>query len=156
MPIYKKIQHNTHTQILVWEIVESKSKLMQGLDLTESSTKRIEGMRSELHQKGFLSIRQLLRQVGYTDRDLFYTDDGKPHLKDGKHISISHSFIFATIAISKYEIGIDIEKNREAFDPNEIIAGGDTVGLVFLVFAIIALVMYASGIYIFSKKDLHI
>lgn len=113
MPIFKKIQHNSHTQILVWEIVESKSELMQGLDLKESSVKRIDGMRSELHQKGFLSIRQLLRQVGYTDQDLFYTDDGKPHLKNGKHISISHSFVFATIAISKYEIGIDIEKNRE-------------------------------------------
>jgi ABC-2 type transport system permease protein len=42
------------------------------------------------------------------------------------------------------------------FDPNVIIAGGDTVGLVFLVFTIVALVMYVSGIYIFSKKDLHI
>lgn len=113
MPVFKKIQHNKHTQILVWEIVESKSELMKDLELTESSTKRIKGMRSVLHQKGFLSIRQLLRKVGYRDRDLFYTNDGKPHLKDGKHISISHSFTFSTIAISKYEIGIDIEKNRE-------------------------------------------
>lgn len=113
MPLYKKIQHNSHTQILVWEIVESKSELLKNLTLTKSSMERAESMHSEMHQKGFLSVRQLLRIAGYTDRDLFYTDDGKPHLKDGKHISISHSFTFSTIAISNYEIGIDIEKNRE-------------------------------------------
>jgi len=113
MPLYKKIQHSKKTQVLVWEITETKSDLLKSLDLTELSRKRIEGMRSELHQKGFLSVRHLLREVGYTDQDLFYTEDGKPHLKDGKHISITHSFTFSAIAISNNEIGIDIEKNRE-------------------------------------------
>ncbi len=113
MPLYKKIQHNKHTQVLVWEITEPKNDLLKSLTLNIRSNKRLEGMRSELHQRGFLSVRHLLREVGYTDHDLFYTDDGKPHLKDGKHISITHSFTFAAIAISDYEIGIDIEKNRE-------------------------------------------
>ncbi len=113
MPLFKKIQHDSHTQILVWSIVESKSDLLLGLNLTKRSLNRINGMRSELHQKGFLSVRHLLREAGYTDHDLFYTDDGKPHLKDGKHISITHSFTFSAIAISDYEIGIDIEKNRK-------------------------------------------
>jgi len=113
MPLFKKIQHNEHIQILVWEIVESKQELLKGSSLTQRSEKRLEGMRSELHQKGFLSVRHLLREAGYTDQDLFYTEDGKPHLKDGKHISITHSFTFSAIAISNNEIGIDIEKNRE-------------------------------------------
>ena len=113
MPLFKKIQHSKQTQVLVWEITESKSLLLKKLDLKETSVKRLEGMQSELHQKGFLSVRHLLREVGYTDQDLFYTEDGKPHLKDGKHISISHSFIFSAIAISNNEIGIDVEKNRE-------------------------------------------
>ena len=55
----------------------------------------------------------MLRLAGYTDYELFYTEDGKPHLKDGKHISITHSYTFSAIAISDYEIGIDVEKNRE-------------------------------------------
>jgi len=112
MPLFKKIQHSEDTQVLVWEITESKSELLQNLNLTKASKERIKGMRSELHQKGFLSVRQLLRNVGYTDADLFYTEDGKPHLKDGKHITITHSFTFSAIAISDNEIGIDIEKNR--------------------------------------------
>ncbi len=113
MPLYKKIQHNEHTQILVWEITESKSDLLKGLSLNKHSQRRIDGMKSELHQRGFLSVRHLLRQVGYTDKDLFYTEDGKPHLKNGKHISITHSFTFSAIIISDYEVGIDVEKNRE-------------------------------------------
>lgn len=113
MSLFKKIQHNADTQILVWEILESKGELNKGLELTKSSLEKIDGMRSEIHQRGFLSVRHLLRIIGYTDADLFYTDDGKPHLKDGKHISISHSFTFSAIAVSEHEIGIDIEKNRE-------------------------------------------
>ncbi len=113
MPLHKEIQHNQDTQILVWEITESKETLLDGLNLTENSLSRIKNMRSELHQRGFLSVRHLLHNAGYTDYDLFYTKDGKPHLKDGKHISITHSFTFSAIAISTNEIGIDIEKNRE-------------------------------------------
>jgi phosphopantetheinyl transferase len=43
---------------------------------------------------------------------LFYDENGKPHLKDDKHISITHSFIFSAIVISNLEVGIDIEKQR--------------------------------------------
>jgi phosphopantetheinyl transferase len=98
---------------LVWEITESKEALSQNMALEQRSIDRIAGMQSEIHQRGFLSVRHLLKEVGYTDKDLFYTKDGKPHLKDGKRISITHSFTFSAIAVSDYQIGIDIEKNRE-------------------------------------------
>ena len=60
-----------------------------------------------------MAVRKLLEVAGLSDFELFYTDDGKPHLKNGKRITISHSFDFSVIAISDSEIGIDIEKNRE-------------------------------------------
>jgi len=113
MPLFKKIQHNKHTQVLVWEITESKEDLYKNISLVANSEKRIQNMKSELHQMGFLSVRHLLHEAGYTDKDLFYTEDGKPHLKDGKRISITHSYTFSAIAISNNSIGIDIEKNRE-------------------------------------------
>jgi 4'-phosphopantetheinyl transferase len=65
-----------------------------------------------LHQRGFLSVRHLLREFGYTDQDLFYDENGKPHLKDGMYISITHSFTFSGVIISTSKIGIDIEKQR--------------------------------------------
>jgi phosphopantetheinyl transferase len=70
-------------------------------------------MKSELHQRAFLSVRKLLQEKGYTDFDLEYDEFGKPHLKDGKYISISHSHQFSTIIISDQKVGIDIELQRE-------------------------------------------
>jgi 4'-phosphopantetheinyl transferase len=113
MPLYKTIKPNIHTTIFVWKIEESFDELTDNIPLTNSSKKRVLSMKSELHQRGFLSIRHLLKEAGYTDFDLYYNNNGKPHLKDNKHISITHSFTFSAIIISDFEVGIDIEKNRE-------------------------------------------
>ena len=112
MPLFKHIHHNHHSQVFVWEITESLEELRKGVLLTENSENRINSMHSEIHQRGFLSIRQLLKLLNYSDFDLFYTPDGKPHLRDGKRISITHSFEFSAIIISDYAVGIDIEMNR--------------------------------------------
>ncbi len=112
MPLYKTIQPDSQTVVKIWKIAESYDDLMQPLDLKPNSLKRVLGMKSELHQRGFLSVRHLLREFGYTDQDLYYDENGKPYLKDGKHISITHSFIFSGVIISDAEVGIDIEKQR--------------------------------------------
>ena len=71
-------------------------------------------MKSELHRRGFLSIRHLMAEAGYVDHDLYYDANGKPHLHDGNHISITHSHRFTGIVVSSSdEVGIDIEKQRE-------------------------------------------
>ena len=113
MPLYKTIKVNDTTTIFVWKIEASFDELAVDIPLTDKSRTRLYSMKSELHQRGYLSVRHLLMQAGYTDLDLYYNENGKPHLKDGKHISITHSFTFSAIAISDDEIGIDIEKNRE-------------------------------------------
>lgn len=51
--------------------------------------------------------------AGYTDFDLYYDRFGKPHLHDGKHISITHSHEFSALIISDETVGIDIELQRE-------------------------------------------
>jgi len=113
MPLYKTIKPNNHTTIYVWKIQESLSDLAENTPLTARSEERLFSMKSDLHKRGFLSVRHLLKAAGYTDFDLFYNDNGKPHLTDGKNISITHSYTFSAIAISDSAIGIDIEKNRE-------------------------------------------
>lgn len=71
-------------------------------------------MKSEVHRRAFLSIRHLMAEAGYEDKDLYYDDFGKPHLVDGNNISITHSNQFTGIIIStSHEVGIDIEKQRE-------------------------------------------
>jgi 4'-phosphopantetheinyl transferase len=113
MPLFKTIKPNNHTTIYVWKIEESLSNLAEKMPLTVKSEERMVAMKSDLHKCGFLSVRHLLKAAGFSDFDLFYNDNGKPHLTNGKHISITHSFTFSAIAISDFAIGIDIEKNRE-------------------------------------------
>ncbi|MEN8881710.1 MAG: 4'-phosphopantetheinyl transferase superfamily protein [Polaribacter sp.] len=114
MALYKTLTVNKTTKVLIWKIEESIAELKENTQLSKKSETRLNSMRSELHQKGFLSIRHLLKNVGYTDFDLVYDAFGKPHLKDGKHISITHSFTFTAIIISDdLHVGIDIEKQRD-------------------------------------------
>ena len=113
MPLYKSIIVNTATQILVWEITESFQALLASVVLNDSNTIRLNGMKSEMHQRAFLSVRKLFVEAGYTDFDLYYDEFGKPHLHDGKHISITHSHQFSAIILSNQKVGIDIELQRE-------------------------------------------
>ncbi len=113
MPLYKTITVNTHTKVLIWKIEESFEELSRGISLTTHCRERVEGMKSDIHRRGFMSVRHLLAAEGYTDHDLFYDEEGKPHLKDGKFISITHSFIFSAIILGESEVGIDIERQRE-------------------------------------------
>lgn len=112
MPLYKTITVANEAKVLIWKIEESFEELADGVSLTTHCSQRVTSMKSDLHRRGFMSVRHLLAAEGYTDHDLFYDENGKPHLKDGKHISITHSFIFSAIIVSAAEVGIDIEKQR--------------------------------------------
>jgi len=119
MPLYKTIKANSSTTILVWKITESYEQLFSEVQLNEKSLLRLNGMKSQLHQRGFLSVRKLLQQAGYSDFDLYYDESGKPHLNPNNchtepvEVSISHSHEFSTIIISDQKVGIDIEMQRD-------------------------------------------
>lgn len=114
MPIHKTLTVNDNSKVLIWKIEESFEDLLKGIELTPNSANRLNNMKSDLHRRGFLSVRHLLNEVGYTDADLVYDEFGKPHLKDGNYISITHSFTFSGIIVSKEKpVGIDIEKQRD-------------------------------------------
>ncbi len=114
MPLYKTLEVNTSTAIYIWKIEETEEQLSKNISLTKHSLDRLKRMKSELHRKGFLSIRHLMALAGYKDADMYYDEIGKPHLKDGKKISITHSNHFTGIIISATDhVGIDIERQRE-------------------------------------------
>ncbi|MFD1094791.1 4'-phosphopantetheinyl transferase family protein [Salegentibacter chungangensis] len=112
MPLYKRITPNDHTKVFIWKVEESLDWLSRGIKLTPHCERRVNGMKSEIHRRGFMSIRHLMAEAGYVDHDLFYDELGKPHLRDGKNISITHSFNFTGIIVSDEKVGIDIEKQR--------------------------------------------
>lgn len=114
MPLYKTIKVNNTTDVYIWKIEETLEELSIDIHLTSKSHTRLDSMKSELHKKGFMSIRHLLTINGYEDKDLYYDAIGKPHLTDGKFISITHSFNFSAIIVSDANpVGIDIEKQRD-------------------------------------------
>jgi phosphopantetheinyl transferase len=114
MPLYKTLTVSSAIKVYIWKIEESENDLAKGIELTQHCQNRMGRMKSEMHRKGFLSIRHLMAEAGYVDADLFYDEVGKPHLKDGNHISITHSNQFTGIIVSSSnEVGIDIEMQRD-------------------------------------------
>lgn len=113
MPLHRVICHNETTKIYLWKITESYDQLFSEVALNEKNQLRLHNMKSEMHRRGFLSVRKLLEYNGYTDFDLYYDETGKPHLHDGRHISISHSHEFSAIIISDKVTGIDLELCRD-------------------------------------------
>ena len=119
MPLYKIINFSSTTQILIWKITESLEDLLSQVVLKEKTQLRFNGMKSQLHQRAFLSVRKLLQEAGYSDFDLQYDESGKPHLNPNNchnepiEVSISHSHNFSTLIISDQKVGIDIEMQRD-------------------------------------------
>nr|WP_315149404.1 4'-phosphopantetheinyl transferase superfamily protein [uncultured Flavobacterium sp.] len=113
MPLYKTINVSPTTQILIWKVTESIEELLGKVVLKEKTQLRLNGMKSEMHQRAFLSVRMLIQELGISDYDLHYDEFGKPYLSDHRYISITHSHNFASIIISEETVGIDMELQRE-------------------------------------------
>ncbi|TRX24009.1 4'-phosphopantetheinyl transferase family protein [Flavobacterium franklandianum] len=119
MPLYKIINFSPTTRILVWKITESLEDLLSQVVLKEKTQLRLNEMKSELHQRGFLSVRMLLKVAGFNDFDLHYDEFGKPYLNPNERhtepveVSITHSHHFSAIIFSEDTVGIDIELQRE-------------------------------------------
>ncbi|MDA6071210.1 4'-phosphopantetheinyl transferase superfamily protein [Flavobacterium sp. AC] len=113
MPLFQTIQFNATTKILVWHITESFEELLGKVVLKEKTQQRLNGMKSQMHQRAFLSVRMLIQEMGFTDHEMHYDEFGKPYFNCHNHISITHSHDFAAIIISDETVGIDMELQRE-------------------------------------------
>ena len=115
MPLYKVVLLSKTAKLYLWKITEDVSELRSQIRLKNSSIARLESMKSESHQKGFLAVRMLLQHNEYDDFDLYYDAFGKPHIKPqgcfikDVEISISHSNDFSAIVISQEKVGLDLE-----------------------------------------------
>ncbi len=112
MPVIEDIQLSSTTRIMVWEIKETIDFLKSRLDLTDFSKKILLKKKSAIHQKQFLTVRNILKLLSIHDSDLSYDVDGKPFIKSG-YISISHAKEFVAVLISDEKVGVDIESNSD-------------------------------------------
>jgi Phosphopantetheinyl transferase len=106
--------HTLHTKIIVfrWKRL-LETPFLRKLFLSDQEKMFFLSL-SEKRKREFLGIRYALKYMGIK-MNIFYNEKRKPFLfpKEGKHISLSHSFERIAIAISSYHIGIDIEKLRK-------------------------------------------
>ena len=119
MPLHKVVLLSKTAKLYLWKITEDLSELRSQIRLKNSSIARLESMKSESHQKGFLAVRMLLQHNEYDDFDLYYDAFGKPHIKPqgcfvkDVEISISHSNDFSAIVISQEKVGLDLEQIKD-------------------------------------------
>lgn len=107
MPLYKDFSTD-HATILIWNYDENENFDHHSL-IEPENLDRVERFLPEKLAE-YLMIRTMLKSV-FPDHKILYKTIGQPYLfpKDA-FISITHSFPFAALAISKKRIGIDLEK----------------------------------------------
>lgn len=95
-----------------WHINEDFDELYNGLTLIPEDEQKLRSFKSEHRQLEWLSVRRLLLEItGNEKHRIVYSKERKPFLADGSHqISISHSFRYTSILISKTKkVGLDLE-----------------------------------------------
>jgi phosphopantetheine--protein transferase-like protein len=105
------------TEFALWKIEEKADELYKQLQLDESEKAYVEQIGNGKRHLHWLGTRVLLRKLLITDDyiDVKVDEHGKPYLVTlPYHISLSHSFDYAAVMISKSgPVGIDIEQVKE-------------------------------------------
>jgi 4'-phosphopantetheinyl transferase EntD len=105
MPLLRKTTVHPHVILGIWEMTEHPSEFPQWY---EEACRRF---RAEGRQREYVCVRALLQQI--TDDPsltICHYESGKPYLKNGWHISISHTKGFCCVIVSPdHEVAVDIE-----------------------------------------------
>lgn len=110
MPVIDYIKED-FSEIVTWCVSESKQEMLDYVNLTPDRLGKINSM-PEKQAMEYLGLRACLMELN-SDLDVFYDEKGKPYLKSDHHLSITHSYGLVSVALSHFNIGIDIEKKRD-------------------------------------------
>jgi 4'-phosphopantetheinyl transferase len=113
MAIAFRQQVDKDTEFALWKIEEEAADLYKQLQLNDNEKAYVESLKHGKRHLHWLGTRVLLRTMLHTDEyiDCQVDTHGKPYLVNlPYHISLSHSFDYAAVMISKSKaVGIDIE-----------------------------------------------
>jgi phosphopantetheinyl transferase len=105
------------TEFALWKIEEEAPDLYKQLQLNDDEKAYIEKLSNGKRHLHWLGTRVLLRKMLRTEEyiDCQVDAHGKPYLVNlPYHISLSHSFDYAAVMISKtHKVGIDIEQIKQ-------------------------------------------
>jgi len=116
MPLIAKKKMGSLVHVLLWNITEKQDELLEQTIMHASDALKYSSLHNPKKQKEFLALRHCLKAFFNEAPEVFYHDNGKPFLKNGFQISMSHSYPYAAVILSPVlEVGIDIEVHRESF-----------------------------------------
>ncbi|MES2808241.1 MAG: 4'-phosphopantetheinyl transferase superfamily protein [Bacteroidota bacterium] len=105
------------TEFALWKIEEQADNLYNQLQLNDDEKAFVENISNGKRHLHWLGTRVLLRRMLNTEEyiDCKVDEHGKPYLVTlPYHISLSHSFDYAAVMISKKSpVGIDIEQVKQ-------------------------------------------
>ena len=108
------------TEFALWKIEEEANDLYVQLQLNDEEKAFVEKLSKGKRHLHWLGTRVLLRKMLRTDEyiDCRIDSHGKPYLVNlPYHISLSHSFDYAAVMISKtHKVGIDIEQIQQKIE----------------------------------------
>ncbi|HWZ04351.1 MAG TPA: 4'-phosphopantetheinyl transferase superfamily protein [Mucilaginibacter sp.] len=116
MAIAYRQQVDDDTEFAIWKIEEEAEDLYSQLQLNDEEKAYYEQLKIGKRNLHWLGTRVLLRKMLRTDEyiDCKVDAHGKPYLVHlPYHISLSHSFDYAAVMISKEPVGIDIEQVKQ-------------------------------------------
>ncbi|MGB0403605.1 MAG: 4'-phosphopantetheinyl transferase family protein [Salibacteraceae bacterium] len=112
MALYKVLKPTSEVRIGIWKLTESIDELEQLVSLSDSEKVLFQSFKNNRRKKEWLGVRALLKHFG--SHKIFYDDIGRPYLKNGDFISISHTKGWAALVISTIgDVGIDVETVSE-------------------------------------------
>lgn len=110
MPLINSLHNDESTRIVCWKTTESDEEMLDYLQLSPYRIMKYLTLGPK-QGKEYLGLRACLKELNL-DFDVYYNKNGKPYLPSNKQLSITHSFDMVCIGLSKFNIGIDIEKCR--------------------------------------------
>ncbi len=110
MPLIKSLHEDEYTRIVCWNTTETDEELLEYLELSPYRIMKFLTLAPK-QAREYLGLRACLKELNL-DFDVYYTKAGKPYLPTNKQLSITHSYDMVCIGLSKFDIGIDIEKSR--------------------------------------------
>lgn len=111
MPIVDFIIPDYFTRIVTWKVSETNEELLRILKLDNIRQGKYDSLTTK-RKREYLGLRACLMALGL-DSTVKYTKEGKPYVEGTYNISVSHSHGVVCVGASSFNIGVDIELERD-------------------------------------------
>jgi len=113
--LFSRLIEKDNAQLGIWKMDETIDEIQSGLSSETISDSRLTSITNDTRKLEWLSVRRLLKELCREEKQIAYTETGRPSLTDNSYcISISHTKGFVALLLHPTrEVGMDIEQRAE-------------------------------------------